>query len=239
MANLTRSSYLRDKVTQEKKAKHNQMKYYSTLPVTALVAFSLINLLVFWQLIPSGFEQLSQYQSSLNEYFYLLILLIIFLESIVYVGFYFPGQFFAVMLVIGSAPTFTDVVKLTIAMVTAATLGSVLNYCIGRFSSHEPPITQPKTKIGHLLLAMIHMNSLAFFMVAQGANRRSINVIFLAGILNLPYYLALIAATAFMSEEVMQIAENTKLLFALLFTWLSIAVGLDIRRHRAGYATIK
>ena len=88
----------------------------------------------------------------MKDTFYLLIVLIIFLESIVYVGFYFPGQFFAVLLVIGANPTFDDIVMLTIAMVTAATLGSILNYCIGRFSSSALEQEPGKTKLKHLLL---------------------------------------------------------------------------------------
>lgn len=209
------------------------MKYYSTLPVTALVAFSAVNLLVYWNIIPSGLEQLNVYQASLENYFYLLIVLIILLESIVYVGFYFPGQFFAVLLVIGSNPSFNDIVLLTLAMVTAATLGSVINYCIGRYSSSPPEQFHQKTKLKHLLLAMIHMNSLAFFMVSRGANRNSFRIVLLAGLLNLPYYLVLIASTAYLGDEVMQIAENTAVLFSLLFVWLCVALVLDVKKRRS------
>lgn len=209
------------------------MKYYSTLPLTALVAFSTINILVYWNIIPSGLEQLNLYQSQLQNYFYLLIVLIIFLESIVYVGFYFPGQFFAVLLVIGASPSFNDILMLTLAMVTAATIGSTVNYGIGRFTSASTDTSQEKTPLKHLLLAMIHMNSLAFFMLAQGAKRKSMRVVLLAGFINLPYYLVLIASTAWLSEEVMQIAENTPLLFSLLSLWLVVALVLDIKKRRA------
>ena len=58
-------------------------------------------------------------------------------------------------------------------------------------------------------------------------------VVWLAGLLNLPYYLALIAATAFLSEEVMQIAENSALVFSLLALWLVIAFILDVRKYRS------
>jgi len=207
------------------------MKYYATLPITALVAFSAMNLLVHWEIIPPGLQLLNSIQSGIGEYFYVLIMLIILLESIVYVGFYFPGQFFAVLLVIGAQPTFKDVVFLTVAMVIAATLGSLANYSLGRINKDEQSEHSP-TKLKHLLLAMIHMNSLAFFMFAQGANHKPIRIVWLAGLINLPYYLALIAATAFMSEQVMQVAENTALLFSLLTIWLVIALVLDIKKHK-------
>lgn len=208
------------------------MKYNSTLPITAILAFSLMNLLVHWQVIPPGLQLLTSIQSAFSEYFYVLIMLIILLESIVYVGFYFPGQFFAVLLVIGAQPTFKDILYLTLAMVIAATIGSLVNYTLGRFNSHKYDNPSP-TKLKHLLLAMIHMNSLAFFMFTQGANHRPVRIVALAGLINLPYYLALIAATAYMSEEVMQVAENTVLLFTLLGIWLAVALVLDVRRKMA------
>jgi membrane-associated protein len=69
-------------------------------------------------------------------------------------------------------------------------------------------------------------------MFAQGAQRKAMRVVGLAGLLNLPYYLLLIAGTAVLSEQVMQMAENTVLLFSLIGIWLVIAVIIDIRRYR-------
>ena len=207
------------------------MKFYSTLPLTAIFAFSLVNLLVFFEIIPPGLAILNDLQASFGDYFYLLIMIIILLESIVYVGFYFPGQFFAVLLVISAKPQTSDIIALTLAMVVAATLGSCVNYLLGRFNNKQYDEPGP-TSIKSLLLAMIHMNSLAFFMFSQGANHKPAKVVWLAGLLNLPYYLALIAATAYLSEEVMQVAENSVLLFSLLGIWLAIAVFLDVKSRR-------
>lgn len=189
-----------------------------------------MNLFVYWQIIPPGLQILEQLEGTFGQFFYVMVMLVILAESIVYVGFYFPGQFFAVLMVISAKPDFVDVLYLTIAMVFAATLGSLFNYLIGRSSSKETP--HKPTQIKHLLLAMIHMNSLAFFMLSQGANRKPIKVVFLAGVLNLPYYLALIAATAFLSEEVMQVAENTILLYTLLGIWLIIGLRLDFKKRK-------
>lgn len=207
------------------------MKYASTLPFTAIFAVSLLATLVHFEIIPPGLVLLESMQTSFGDYFYALIFLIIFLESIVYVGFYFPGQFFAVVLVILAKPDASDIVALTVAMVVAATLGSLVNYLLGKSTSSEPE-GHKKVHLKYLLLAMIHMNSLAFFMFAQGANRRPIKIVGLAGLLNLPYYLLLITLTAVMSEEIMQVAESTWLVLSILAVWLIIAVGLDIRKKR-------
>lgn len=207
------------------------MKFASTLPLSAISAISVISLLIHWGIIPPGLEILGYLQDSFSTYSFALIFLIILLESIVYIGFYFPGQFFAVVLVILAKPDLTDIVSLTVGMVGAATLGSALNYQFGKLSSN-PQNNPAQTKTKHLLLAMIHMNSLAFFMFAQGANGRSFKVVLLAGLLNLPYYLALIAVTTFMSEEIMQVAESTWLVLSILMIWLLVALLIDFKKYR-------
>jgi membrane-associated protein len=191
----------------------------------------MLSALVNYEIIPSGLELLQSLQTNFNDYFYLLILLIILLESIVYVGFYFPGQFFAVVLVVLSKPQPQDILLLTLAMVVAATLGSCINYFLGRKFA-KVKIRQPKLSAKKLLVAMIHINSLAFFMFAQGANQQSPKVVLWAGLLNLPYYLLLIWGTSVLSEQVMQMAENTWLLVIAVSIWLSVALFLDYKKYR-------
>jgi membrane-associated protein len=50
--------------------------------------------------------------------------LIIFLESIIYLGFYLPGQFIAVILVISSVRSIGDIVPLTLVSILAVTLSA-------------------------------------------------------------------------------------------------------------------
>ncbi len=208
------------------------MKYYSILPLSALTVVSMISLMVWLQVIPSGLHLLTSIQDYFAACFYLLIFIIILLESIVYVGFYFPGQFFAVVLVVLNKPSWFDILMLTVCMVAAATIRSWINYWMGKRLSS--PNTVPTTySLRGLLLAMIHMNGLAFFMFNQGAKRTSTQIIWLAGVLNLPYYGALIAATSFLSEEVMYIAENTWVVLIAISIWLMVSMTLDFKRfHR-------
>jgi len=214
------------------------MKYASLLPLSAVFALSLLSILVNYELIPPGSEILSILKSNASDYLYLVIFSIILLESIIYVGFYFPGQFFSVILVVGANPKPLDVVYLTIAMVLAATIGSAINYALGRYTQRHEPNSEQPTKLKHLLLAMIHINSLAFFMFSQGSNGKSPKVVGLAGLLNLPYYLLLIAGTAILSEQVMKMAENTVLLFSIICVWLAISLVVDYRKWKQNKATV-
>lgn len=207
------------------------MKYASTLPLTALLAISLITFLTSAGILPPGIRALESMQSALGDYAYLLIFLIILLEAIIYVGFYFPGQFFAVLLVVLAEPSWMDILWLTVAMVAGATFGALINFHLGRQSAAGKSNIE-KVRLSHLLLAMIHINSLAFFMFNQGAKGQNQKIVWLAGVLNLPYYLILIVGTAFLSEEVMQLAENTVLLFSLISIWLALAIFWDIKQKR-------
>jgi membrane-associated protein len=212
------------------------MKYAAFLPLSALTALILITVLVHFNIIPPGMSILELLEGNMQNGFFLIIFGIILLESIIYVGFYFPGQFFAVILVVGAKPTAMDVVYLTLCMVLAATLGSFINYMLGIASAKRKlqkgtQVKQEKTKIKHLALAMIHINSLAFFMFSQGSQQKSWKVIGLAGFLNLPYYLLLIAGTAVLSEQVMAMAENTTLLISIVCVWLVIALIYDVKQY--------
>ncbi len=217
------------------------MKYAAFLPLSALIALLLISALVHFGVIPPGMSILESLQGNMQNGFFFIIFLIILLESIIYVGFYFPGQFFAVILVVGAKPSAMDVVYLTLCMVVAATLGSLINYMLGRASrkhsfKQDEQVEEKKTKLKHLLLAMIHINSLAFFMFSQGNQLKSPKVIGLAGFLNLPYYLLLIAGTAVLSEQVMAMAENTVLLISIVCIWLAIALVFDVKQAKADKA---
>ncbi|MFT5837551.1 MAG: membrane-associated protein [Flavobacteriales bacterium] len=207
------------------------LKYSFVLPLSALFALCLLSALVTYEFIPSGLDLLQSLQTNFKDYFYLLILFIILLESIVYVGFYFPGQFFAVVLVVLSKPQPQDILLLTLAMVVAATLGSCLNYLLGR-KFGDMKKKQSNLSVKKLLVAMIHINSLAFFMFTQGANHKSPKVVLWAGLLNLPYYLLLIWGTSVLSEQVMQMAENTWFLAIAVSIWLGVALFLDYKKYR-------
>ncbi|AGH45600.1 hypothetical protein [Paraglaciecola psychrophila] len=207
------------------------MKYSFVLPLSALIALCLLSVLVTYEVIPSGLDLLQGLKTNFDDYFYLLILFIILLESVVYVGFYFPGQFFAVVLVVLSKPEPQDILFLTLAMVVAATLGSCINYLLGRNFGDDKQ-HQSNLSVKSLLVAMIHINSLAFFMFSQGANHKSAKVVLWAGLLNLPYYLLLIWGTSVLSEQVMQMAENTWFLVIAVSIWLSVALFLDFKKFK-------
>jgi membrane-associated protein len=71
---------------------------------------------------------------------------------------------------------------------------------------------------------MIHINTLALFMFEQGLQRKKIFIVFLSGVLNIPYYFVLIFTTYYFKDEILLVAENPYGLFFLLFIWLGYGI---------------
>jgi membrane-associated protein len=106
--------------------------------------------------------------STLDPWLLLALMgLIIFAESIIYLGFYIPGQFIAVILVISSVHSIWDIVPLTLVSIIAVTLAAFVNYTIGSFfrSQYQKPT---KTDYKKLFISMIHINTLALALFDAG-----------------------------------------------------------------------
>ena len=154
--------------------------------------------------------------------------IIIFLESIIYLGFYLPGQLIAVILVTQNSQGISGILLLTIMSFVAVTLSALINYFIGRGLSKQHYLESKQVthniEVKKLLLSMIHINTLALFMFEQGLERKSIKIVFLSGFLNIPYYLLLISVTYYFKDEILVVAENTYILYVLLVVWLMYGV---------------
>jgi membrane-associated protein len=132
--------------------------------------------------------------------------LIIFLESIIYVGFYLPGQLIAVILVISGADSWLDLIPLTFVSLIAVILAASVNYTLGSLLSRNTgqkvrnPIDWKK-----LLISMIHINTLALALFEAGKNYTTRWVIGLTGILNIPYYTLILIVTFLFQESIREV----------------------------------
>ncbi len=85
-----------------------------------------------------------------------------------------------------------DILVLTLISVIAVTLSAIINYTLGSlWRETDQKITPIDYK--KLLLSMIHINTLALSLFEAGKNRMNKRIILLVGVLNLPYYLLMIA----------------------------------------------
>jgi membrane-associated protein len=93
--------------------------------------FSLVIYLVIWGLmsihILPDISSIFALSSTLDPYTLLALMgLVIWLESIIYVGFYLPGQFIAVILVISGSDSLWDILPLTLVSIIAVTLAALV-----------------------------------------------------------------------------------------------------------------
>jgi membrane-associated protein len=196
---------------------------------------SLAIYLVIWSLMSLGIlpdiSTLFDFAGSLDPLTLLgLMGIIIALESIMYIGFYLPGQFIAVILVVATARSWVDILALTLISIVAVTLSAWVNYTLGslfrtRDDTRVTPIDWKK-----LLLSMIHINTLALALFEAGKNHAPPRIIALVGLLNLPYYLLLIALTYTFQDAVMELWENPYYLLIALLIWC----GYSVYRYKRG-----
>ncbi len=195
------------------------MKYL--IPLSALIIYSIIFLLIQIGFLPELTNVFNVENLGYSLFFFLF--LIILLESIIYIGFYLPGQFIAVLLVTGSNYGFLGVIALTLISILAVTLAATVNYYLGYFflSKKEEVKTVDYKK---LFLSMIHINTLALFMFEQGSKKGPKKLILVTGLLNLPYYFIIIGVTYYFKESILQVAENPYTVFILLIIWLIYSI---------------
>jgi hypothetical protein len=98
-----------------------------------------------------------------------------------------------------------------------------VNYAIGSiFREKNQSITPIDYK--KLLLSMIHINTLALALFEAGKMRYPKWIIAVVGILNLPYYLLMIAIVYQFQDAARELGENPYYLLIALILWCGYSV---------------
>lgn len=210
------------------------MKYNSIIPGSALLFYAVVFLLMKMGILPAPSSLLEPLQALFEKYSFILIFFIIMLESIVYVGMYFPGQLLAVLIVVFSDGSFMSLALLTVISVISVTISAGINYYLGYNSLGKLKMSENHTPFRYrsLLLSMIHINLLALYIYKRGAEKADKKIIWVTGLLNLPYYSVLIFGTFYFKNEIMAVAQHSIGLVSLLFVWLGISLFFDIKRKK-------
>lgn len=198
----------------------------SFIPLTGLVIYSTLLFLEKLSIIPDPFDSFNAIATLYSNYSFLLLFFIILIEGIIYLGFYFPGQLFAVLVVLTNDPTLTNIVILSFISIIAVTISSLVNYKLGTLL----PKKEKEFKIKHLIVAMLHLNLLALYMLELGMARHGKKPILYAGLMNIPYYLLLFGGT-FLIKDLIYTEDSYYLLF-LLIIWSSITLFIDFRKKK-------
>ena len=189
------------------------------IPLTAILIYLLMTLLLYFNIIPDPLLIVDFIQNFDRKTIYLIMFVIILLESIVYIGFYLPGQFIAVLLVVSFAQWISDILYLTGISIIAVTLGASINYHLGYVLSKNSKHMSKNIEYRKLLLSLIHINTIALFLFDQWAKKAPKKIIYVTWLLNLPYYFIIILVTYILQDQIMNISENSYIILILLSLW--------------------
>jgi membrane-associated protein len=194
------------------------------IPLSAIIIYSIILWLVWLGILPNP-EWIAQYIQSIDSWFvYFILFIIILLESIIYIGFYLPWQFIAVLVILSYTTKISDIFILSIISIIAVTISAAINYYLWYYFFRKKEYTQSKINYKQLLFSMIHINTIALYMFDQWSKKSPKSIIFITWLLNLPYYFLIILVTFLLKDQVMSMSENSYILFFILFSWLSYSI---------------
>lgn len=197
------------------------------IPLSAIIIYAIILGWISAEIIPDPSMIAEYIQGMDSSVVFLILFLIILLESIVYIWLYLPGQFIAVLLVFSYAVKFWDILTLSVVSIVAVTLGAFINYNLGYYFFRNKENARSYINYKNLLISMIHINTIALYMFDQGQKAAPKKIIWLTGLLNLPYYILIIWVTYSLKNQVLSVSENPYILFFILFLWLIYSLYKD------------
>lgn len=194
------------------------------IPITAILIYILMLLLIYFNIIPDPLLIVEYIKNIDWTIIYLIMFLIILLESIVYLWFYLPWQFIAVLLVISYTKWLNEILYLTFISIIAVTFWAFINYYLWYFLSKNSEKKKEKIDYKKLLFSIIHINTISLFIFDQWIKKAPKKIIYLTWLLNLPYYFLMILITYLLKDKVMYISENSYLILVILFLWLFYSI---------------
>jgi membrane-associated protein len=180
--------------------------------------------LIWTGILPDPWMITEYIQTMDSSLIFFILFLMILLESIIYVWFYLPGQFIAVLVVFSYASSFLDVLFLSLISIIAVTVWAFINYNLWYYYFKNKNETQETIHYKSLLISMIHINTIALYIFDQGQKAAPKKIIYLTGLLNFPYYILIIWVTFLLKNEILSMSENAYVLFGILFLWLWYSV---------------
>lgn len=204
------------------------IKSHAFIPFTALIFIILIYGLIYLDLIPTQLEIITILKSIYNEHGPMILFVSVFLESIVYLGLYFPGSFIAFLIVMFSNGSFFEFFIIFVLSLLALFFGNVVNYSLGLFMSQKQNLKYRKTTKKHFLVYILHPNLIAFHMFRCGIFKKNFHHIFILMFLFMPYLIFLIALV-FLFEQTGDFVSSYYTVPSLLLLWLLFAMFLDYK----------
>lgn len=198
------------------------------LPLSALVFY--LSVLLLWQLglIPSPGNILLFLENLYESYGLTGLFFASFLESIVYLGLYFPGSFIIALAVVLSDGTFQSLFTISLIVALTLTMTSIINYVLGRVVAmkklkEEESLEKKLIFSKGLFISMLHPNALAFYFFNSGIEKQNFMKIAAVPLFMIPYGLALAYLFYSIREPLKNTIESPFIMITIILAWLLIA----------------
>ena len=215
------------------------------LPLSALIFCVIAMILWKFQLIPDPKEILKFLEDLYYSYGYFGLITATFLESIVYLGIYFPGSLIVALAVFLSDGSFISLLRISFLVSITLTFTAAINYWLGRYVSRQDfgekkeIIKESELFSKGLLVSMLHPNLLAFYFFSAGLEKQNFKKIVYVPIFMIPYgYLFGFVLSRF-SESARKGLENPNFIITLIIIWLILSFILENRRKKRKTMRVK
>ena len=208
------------------------------LPISALVFY--LGTMILWKfkLIPSPVEILKFLELLYSKYGYFGLALATFLESIVYLGLYFPGSLIIALAVFFSGGTLIELLIISIVVAAVLTVTALINYLLGGYISSrnfwEKKELMEETEFlsKDLFVSMLHPNLLAFFFFNEGLEKRNLKKIIYVPLFMIPYGFLFALFLSKFSNAAKESFENPKFLFIFILVWITASFIFENKRNK-------
>lgn len=214
------------------------IRFVPILPLTALVFLGTAMVLWKFELIPDPKEILIILENLYLKFGYLGLVIATFLESMVYLGLYFPGSFIIALAVFFSDGSFVSLLTISILVASTLTLTSVINYFLGRYVSRKDFfekkefVKESKSISKGLFVSMLHPDLMAFYFFNAGLERENIKKLIYVPIFMIPYgYLIGFILSRF-SEPLRRGLESPNFLLIVIGIWFVASFVFEIKRRK-------
>lgn len=197
------------------------------LPISALIFYFATIILWKFGVIPEPREILVFLEELYAKYGYLGLVIATFLESIVYLGLYFPGSIIIAIAVFLSSGSYIELLTISIIVAATLTVTAIINYFLGRYISlkkfpEKREFIKESEKISKGLFAsMLHPDFLAFYFFNEGLENHGLKKIIYIPLIMIPYGFIFALLLSKFSVSARESLENPSFLLIIIFIWLT------------------
>ena len=215
------------------------------IPISTLIVYCCILFLIYLQVLPPFSVMLDFLESLYFRFGYVGLFISAFLESIVYIGLYFPGSFIIVLSVLLSNGTIVEFLSISCVTALAITLANCINYYIGRkqllkrfisVDTHKKKGAKSQQKHVHswteFLIMVSHPTLLTFHSFRQGIEKRSWKFLLYTFPILWAWGFSLCFIIFPLKDVFSVLIESVTSVIVLIILWICIATGVTMYQNR-------